>query len=72
MGSLEKRLDAVEMGLIRERITEALVGALLKVEIQDMLTVLKSSEAIEPELYGKVVRIMAEGGYIEETGQWGA
>jgi hypothetical protein len=67
MGGLEKRLDAVQMGLIKELITEALVEAMVKVEIQHMLRVLKP--ALEPGLYKKVVRIMAEGGYIEESGQ---
>jgi hypothetical protein len=69
MGSIEKRLGAVEMGFIKEHITAALVGALVKVEIEEMLTVLKPE--LEPELYGKAVRIMAEGGYIEGAARWG-
>jgi hypothetical protein len=64
MGSLDKRLLAVEMGLIENLI----VGARIKAEIQEMVGVLRTSEDIEPSLYEKVVRIMKAAGYIEGDG----
>ena len=68
MGSLEKRLQVMEMELVDNLIVEALVRA----EIQEMLAVLETSEAIERPLYEMVVRIRTEAGYIEEGEAWGA
>jgi hypothetical protein len=61
VGSLQKRLDAVEMGLIEIAIVEALV----QMEIQEMLRVLEASEAIEDSVYERVVSILVGAGYIE-------
>jgi hypothetical protein len=61
VGSLEKRLDAVEMALIDNAIVEALV----QMEIQEMLRVLEASDAIEDIAYERVVSILVEAGYIE-------
>jgi hypothetical protein len=61
MGSVDRRLGTAEMVLLKILIVEALVRA----EIQDMLTVLDTSEAIESSLYEKVLRIVTRAGYIE-------
>jgi hypothetical protein len=61
VGSIEKRLDAVEMGIMENAILEALV----QMEIQEILRVLEASEAIEDSLYKKVVGIFAGAGYIK-------
>ena len=53
MGSIGKRLGAVE-----DRVERLIVRAMVEAEIQGMLTVLKASEVIEPNLYDKVVRIV--------------
>ena len=61
MGSLEKRLDAVEAELIEKILLEALVQR----EIQQMLRVLRASEDIEDSLYEKVEDILVGAGYTE-------
>jgi len=53
VGSIGKRLGAVE-----DRVERLIVRAMVEAEIQGMLTVLKASEVIEPNLYDKVVRIV--------------
>jgi tRNA isopentenyl-2-thiomethyl-A-37 hydroxylase MiaE len=58
MGSLEKRLQAMEMELVDSLI----VGALVRAEIQEMLAVLEASDDIEPPLYEKVARIVEGAG----------
>jgi hypothetical protein len=63
VGSLHKRLDTAEMALFEILCVEALVRA----ELQEMLAVLKTNEAIEPPLYEKVVRILSEAGYVAEV-----
>ena len=63
MGSIGKRLDAVE-----GRMEHLIVVALVKAEIQEMLSVLEASEAIEPNLYDKVVRIVEQW----KAKRWGA
>jgi hypothetical protein len=68
MGSLQKRLQAMEMELVDSLIVEALVRA----EIQEVLAVLEASDDIEPPLYEKVVRIISDARYIEEVGDYGA
>jgi hypothetical protein len=68
MGSLQKRLQAMEMELVDSLIVEALVRA----EIQEVLAVLEASDDIEPPLYEKVVRIISDARYIEEVGEYGA
>ena len=55
MGSIGKRLGAVE-----DRVQRLIVRAMVEAEIQGMLTVLKASEVIEPNLYDKVVRIVEQ------------
>jgi hypothetical protein len=55
MGSLESRLGAVEEALIDSLIVQMLVVA----ELQAMLTVLETSEAIERPLYEKVAHIVS-------------
>ena len=64
MGSLEKRLDAVEAELIEKILLEALVQR----EIQQMLRVLRASEDIEDSVYEEVVGILAGAGYLEGDG----
>ena len=54
MGSLERRLGAVEEALMDRLMFELLVER----EIEEMLNVLAASEAIEPALYTKVERII--------------
>jgi hypothetical protein len=58
MGSLQKRLQAMEMELVDSLI----VGALVRAEIQEMLAVLEASDDIEPPLYEKVARIVEGAG----------
>jgi hypothetical protein len=53
VGSIGKRLDAVE-----GHVEQLIVRAMAEAEIQGMLTALEASEAIEPNLYDKVVRIV--------------
>ena len=54
MGSLERRLGAVEEKLMDRLMVEMMVEA----EIQVMLQVLEVSEAIEPPLYEKAAGII--------------
>ena len=54
MGSLESRLGAVEEALVDSLMVEMMVEQ----EIDEMLRVLKASEAIEPALYAKVEHIL--------------
>jgi hypothetical protein len=65
VGSLEKRLDAAQKELTEQLIDEAIVEVMVEVEIQHILRVLKAE--LEPDHFEKVVRIMVEGGYIEEA-----
>jgi hypothetical protein len=53
VGSIDKRVGAVE-----DRVERLIVRAMAEAEIQGMLTALEASEAIEPNLYDKVVRIV--------------
>jgi hypothetical protein len=67
MGSLENRLGAVEEALIDSLVLKMMVAA----EVQKMLAILEASEDIQAETYEKVVRILADAGYIEEGEAWG-
>jgi hypothetical protein len=53
VGSIDKRVGAVE-----DHVERLIVRAMAEAEIQGMLTALEASEAIEPNLYDKVVRIV--------------
>jgi hypothetical protein len=56
LGSLEKRLGAIEEALLDSLMVEMMV----EVEIQEMLRVLEASEDIEAETYDKVVRVLEQ------------
>ena len=61
MGSLERRLGAAEEALIDSLIVEMMVER----EIRAMLQVLEDSGAIGRDLFQKVVKSLADAGYIE-------
>ena len=58
MGSLERRLGAVEETLVDRLMLEWMV----RQEIEEMLRVLEASEDIEPETYQKVERVIQQRG----------
>jgi hypothetical protein len=63
VGSVSKRLGAVE-----RRVKQLIMRVMVEAEIHGMLSELEPSEAIEPSLYEKVLRIVDRW----KAKRWGA